>query len=89
MNGKEWQDELQQPYRIVCDDQTYGYLADIYHALVIMKIMSLQGHTDIYLYQDDDVMPLFSTEADHALENNRDVLDARELVLFRIFQEVK
>jgi hypothetical protein len=86
MNGI-WQDELLQPYRIVCNEQTYGYLADIYHALKVIQTMRIQGFNDIYLYQDGDVFPLFSTDIDHDILNDRDVLDAREIVLYRIFQE--
>lgn len=81
-------DKLQQPYRIECGGQTYGHLADITHALTIIKLMRLDGFKDIYLYQDDDVLPLFSTDIDHDIVDDIDVLDARELVLFRIFQDV-
>lgn len=82
-----WQDELLTPYRIVCNNQTFGHLADIYHALKIMQMMTLEGFADIYLY-DEDVFPLFSTDMDHELFTDEDVLDARELVLFRVFQDV-
>jgi hypothetical protein len=81
--------ELLQPYRIVCDGQTFGHLADIRHALIVMHLMQHEGFEDIYLYQDDDVFPLFSTDMDFKILNSKDIKDANEIILFRIFQDVQ
>jgi hypothetical protein len=47
---------LATPYEIIAEGHVVARMADISHALIIMKELQLEGFTDIYLADDGRVI---------------------------------
>lgn len=81
------EETLMRPYQIWSDGQCFAEMADIVHALVVIKTMEEEGFEDIVLTDEDEI--IFRSWYDGKLENWEDIYNARKIIIDRVLKGLK